>query len=328
MECDMMKVLRSVGLALAIATGASASAQAGTYLNQAASFIANLEQASGMKIAVLERRERTEEFWARSAAILCEKTGDNWCANDLLFMTSNTEPSGQSSIIQYVPSGSTTTKVVCAVIPPMADIDPTFVAEAYGNQYADPYAYPTPDAMAAWLLLYHAAHCLDTTATVRAEDRAAAFATLGLGVMQGAHGFVPGLHRVAARRIAVLTKIDAAYWAAGTAERILLDHWKAQTATILRNSYGCDVTVVANSSINIENISRDSALTPGDDCTSQSGTTRGRTTLTDSNLWIWMYGEGGLGAPPLPYTQFDAVGGPNRAAARYILDTANALSGN
>jgi len=326
----MRKLIRAACLSVAITACSTSAAVSGEYLDKAVAFVANLEQATGMKIAVLERMERTEDFWARTAAILCEKTGDNWCANDVVFMTSNTEPSGQSNILQYVPNGTSTTKVVCALIPPMPDIDPSFVGEAYGTMYSGASAYPNRDEMAAWLILYHAAHCLDTMATVNAEERATAFATLGLGLMQGAHGFVPGRHRVAARRIAVMTQLDAAYWAAGTAERILLDHWKNQVAYILRNSYGCSVTIVANSSIDIENIKRDSDLPDGMDCspTTENGTAGGRTTLTDANLWIWMYGEGGLGAPPVAYGQFAAVGGANRTTAKYVLDTANGLSGN
>lgn len=326
----MRKLIRAACLSVAVIAGSSTSAFAGEYLDKAVAFVSSLEAATGMKIAILERMENTEEFWARSAAILCEKTGDDWCSNDVMFMTSNTEPSGQSQILQYVPNGTSTTKVVCALIPPMADIDPSFVGEAFGTAYNAPEQYPTRDAMAAWLVLYHAAHCLDTTATVNAEDRAAAFATLGLGLMQGDPGFVPGRHRVASRRISVMTRFDAAYWAAGTAERILLDHWKNQVAYILRNNYGCSVTITPNTSIDVENIRRESNLPQGLDCSSPSenGSGGGRTTLTDSNLWIWMYGDGGLGAPPAAYGQFAAVGGANQTTAKYVLDTANGLSGN
>lgn len=326
----MRKLIRAACLSVAVIAASATTAFAGEYLDQAVAFVANLEDATGMKIAVLDRMEKTEEFWARSAAILCEKTGDNWCSDDVMFMTSNTEPSGQSQILQYIPKGTSTTKVVCAIIPPLADIDPSFVGEAYGTMYNNAAQYPTRDEMAAWLTLYHAAHCLDTTATVNSEERATAFATLGLGLMQGGHGFVPGLHRVAARRIAVMTQLDAAYWAAGTAERILLDHWKSQVAYILRTSYGCSVTITPNSSIDIERIRRESELPEGMDCSSptENGSGGGRTTLTDANLWIWMYGEGGLGAPPVAYRPFAAVGGASRTAAKYVLDTANSLSGN
>ncbi|NTF17485.1 hypothetical protein G6L37_03600 [Agrobacterium rubi] len=326
----MRKFLKAALLSASIAAASVTSASAGELLDKAISFVGELEAATGTKIAILERMERTEEFWARSAAILCQKTGDNWCSNDVMFMTANTEPSGQSQILQYIPEGTSTTKIVCALIPPMPNIDPSFVGEAYGTMYQTATQYPGRDEMAAWLVLYHAAHCLDTTATRKSEERAAAFATLGLGLMQGGHGFVPGLHRVAARRIAVMTQLDEAYWAAGTAERILLDHWKSQVASILRNRYGCSVTVTQSTSIDIENIRRDSALPVGMDCSAPSETSSGgaRTILTDANLWIWMYGEGGLGAPPVPYGQFAAVGGANVTTARYILETANDLSGN
>jgi hypothetical protein len=325
----MRKLLTAACLAAALAVSSASSAAAGELLTKAIAFVSQIEQSTGMRIAVLDRMEKTEEFWARSAAILCGKTGDTWCSTDVMFMTSNTEPSGQSQIIQYKPTGTNTTKIVCALIPPMPDIDPSFVGEAFGTMYQSADQYPGRDEMAAWLVLYHAAHCLDTTATANAEARAASFATLGLGLMQGGHGFVPGRYRVAARRIAVITNMDAAYWAAGTAERILLDYWKNEVAHILRNRYRCNVTLVANSSIDIERIRRDSSIPTGADCSApESGAGMGRTTLTDANLWIWMYGEGGLGAPPSPYSQFKPIGGPTAAAARYILDTANNLSGN
>jgi hypothetical protein len=325
----MRKLLTATCLSLIFALSSATSSKADTYLDKAVAFVSKIEQATGMKIAVLERKNTSEEFWARTAAILCDKTGDAWCDTDVMFMTSNTEPSGQSQIIQYKPTGTSTTKLVCALIPPMASIDPSFVGEAYGTMYHGAEQYPGRDEMAAWLVLYHAAHCLDNTATANAEARATAFATLGLGLMQGGHGFVPGLHRVAARRIAVMTNIDAAYWAAGTAERILLDYWKGDVASILRRKYGCSVTLVANSSIDIERIRRDGDLPTGQNCSVPlSGAGTGRTTLTDANLWIWMYGEGGLGAPPSPYSQFAPIGGPTASAAKYILDTANELSGN
>lgn len=325
----MRKLLSAACLSLAVAMSSVAPAHAATLTEKAISFVSQIESATGMKIAVLERNDNTETFWARTAAILCDKTGDAWCSDDVMFMTSNTEPSGQSQIIQYIPNGTTTTKIVCALIPPMTGIDPSFVGEAYGTMYQSAEQYPGSDEMGAWLVLYHAAHCLDTTATANAEARATSFATLGLGLMQGGYGFVPGLHRTAPRRIAVMTNIDAAYWAAGTSERILLDFWKNQVADILRNNYGCVVTLIANSSIDTENIKRDSDLPAGLDCSAPaSGAGSPRTTLTDANLWIWMYGQGALGTPPVTYSQFDPIGGPTAAAAKYILDTANSLSGN
>ena len=325
----MRKVLASL-LVVAWAAVSPASAAAGPLLDGAVGFIGKLEAATGMKIAVLDRIDRTEEFWARSAAILCQKTGEDWCTQDVMFMTSNTEPMGQSHIIQYVPKGTSTRKLVCAVIPPMPDIDPSYVGEAFGTGYQNAQQYPTTDAMAAWLMLYHAAHCLDTTATVRSEDRATAFATLGLGLMQGAPEFTPGINRVAARKIGVMTGNDAAYWAAGAAERVLLDYWKDQVGGILRDSFRCVVTVVRNTSVDVEKIRRDGSITSGENCSaggSGSGATA-RGTVSDANLWVWMYANGGLGAPPEPYQPFDAVGGDNEAAAAYVLRTANQLSGN
>lgn len=304
---------------------------AGPLTDNAIAFIPYLEKSSGLKIAVLDRIEDTQLFWARTAAILCQKTNDPWCSQDVQFMTANTEPSGFSQIMQYKVEGGAT-KQVCAVLPPVTAIDPSYVGEAFGTQFTNVAAYPSNDEMSAWLILYHAAHCLDNTATPNPEARATAFATLGLSLMQGSPVFVPGINRDAATRIAVMTKIDAAYWAAGTGERILLDYWKNIVAYKLRTGYGCNVNVVQNTSINVEAIPRQSSLPQGGDCSSSAvGTGNGggsgggaNTTLTDANLWIWMYGNGGLGAPPAAYSAFAPLGSA-QAAADYILQTANTL---
>lgn len=330
----MKKLLSTLALAAGLVCSASYAHAAGPLTTRAITFVSAVEQVSGMKIAVLDRIEETEVFWARTAAILCEKTGDNFCEDNVRFMTANTEPSGQTQIMQYTSGGSKAVKQVCALLPPIDTIDPSFVGEAFGTMFSNASEYPSNDAMAAWLVLYHAAHCLDTTETRDPEARATAFATLGLGLLEGGTGFTPGIQRVSARRIAVLTKIDAAYWAAGTAERILLDYWKNQIAYILRNSYQCNVVVPTNTSIDIERIKRDGRLGQGADCSSGPGGGDygggvggggAHTTLTDANMWIWMYGSGGLGAPPSPYVPFAPLGS-DRAAATYMLTTADRLS--
>ncbi|WP_327210982.1 hypothetical protein [Rhizobium leguminosarum] len=326
----MRKLIAAAFIAAATFWSGAASA-AGPLTTNALAFIPYMEKSSGLKIAVLDRIEDTQLFWARTAAILCEKTNDPWCSQNVQFMTANTEPSGFSQIIQYKIAGGAT-KQVCALLPPVETIDPSYVGEAFGTPFTNVAAYPNYDEMSAWLILYHAAHCLDNTATADPEARATAFATLGLSLMQGSPIFVPGVNRDAATRIAVMTKLDAAYWAAGTGERILLDYWKNIVAYKLRTGYGCNVSVVQNTSIDVEAIHRDQKLPQGGDCSS-SGTGSGNgagsggganTTLTDANLWIWMYGNGGLGAPPAAYSAF-APFGSVQAAADYILSTANVL---
>lgn len=327
----MRKLIAAAVIAAATTWSGMASA-AGPLTRNALSFIPYIEKASGLKIAILDRIEDTQLFWARTAAILCEKTNDPWCSSNVQFMTANTEPSGFSQIIQYSISKGET-KQVCALLPPVETIDPSYVGEAFGTVFTDVRNYPNYDEMGAWLVLYHAAHCLDNTATPDPEARAAAFATLGLSLMQGSPVFTPGQNRDAATRIAVMTKLDAAYWAAGTGERILLDYWKNIVAYRLRTEFGCNVSIVQSTSINVEAIRRDERLPQGGDCSSSaSGSGNGmgsgggaNTTLTDANLWIWMYGNGGLGAPPAAYSAFGPLG-TFQTAADYILSTANSLA--
>jgi hypothetical protein len=296
--------------------------------------ITTMESVSGVPIAQLERIDDTQQFWVRSAAILCTKTGDPFCDTDVRFMTSNTELSGMSRLIQYKVGDTGATKTVCALLPPIPEIDPTYVADAFATGYTSPDQYPSNQVTAQWLMLYHAAHCMDTQFNQQEEDRAKAFATLGIAMLQGSPSFTPGIQRSEWRAMATLSGSTPAYWAAGTGERILLDLWKNQTASILQTKYNCDARIAVNTSIDIEKISREKRLATGQDCSptaasgnnnAQSG--RGNGIVSDSNLWIWMYGNGGLGAPPVSYTPMAAWGGDYKKGYAYIWSTASQLAG-
>lgn len=294
--------------------------------------ITAMESVSGLPIAQLDRIDDTQQFWVRTAAILCSKTGDPFCDTDVRFMTSNTELSGMSRLIEYKVGGTGPTKKVCAVLPPISQIDPSYVGDAFGTAYMPPDQYPGTQVTAAWLTLYHAAHCFDSAFNPQEEDRAKAFATLGVAMLTGDPSFAPGIHRSQWRSMAVISGSTPAYWAAGTGERILLDMWKNQTASILQQKYNCDAKSVVNTSIDIEKIGRETRLQSGQDCAptgvgtgSQAG--RGNGIVSDSNLWIWMYGNGGLGAPPVTYTPMAAWGGDYKKAFAYIWSTASQLAG-
>jgi len=293
-------------------------------------FITALEGASGIPIAILDRIDNTEMFWARSAAILCQKTGDDFCEEDVRFMTSNTEPMGQSHIIEYT-VGNGQPKRVCALIPPITNIDPASVAEAYGQPFPGVSQAPKSIEAYAWLMLYHAAHCLDAELSAAEEARAAALATLGLTVLEGEPRFAAGVHRSPARMMAVMTGMAPAYWAAGTGERILLDLWKDETADILRSQFGCYVIVQQSTSIDIEKVVRARNLGIGQSCANShpgTGYVNQQVTVSDSNLWLWMYGgQGfrGVGAPPKPYTAAKPFA-DMKAAASYVLTVSNQLA--
>lgn len=289
-------------------------------------FVASLESVSGVPIATLDRVDNTQEFWARSAAILCAKTGDNFCDDDMRFMTQNTEPSGFSQIIEYKVGPTGETKRVCALLPPVDNIDPSYVGEAFTGSFARESDYPSETSMSAWLYLYHAAHCLDSAMNDREENRAISFATLGLTILQGDPLFTAPGQTGQSRRIATMIKNNSAWWAAGTGERILFDQFKTEAASILRKDYNCNAQVVASTSIDTTKIGRANRLQPGEDC-AQAATTgiRNPGVVSDANLWIWMYGSGGLGAPPVDYApakMFNSM----KEAATYTLTTANKLA--
>jgi len=294
-------------------------------------FITSLEHLSGVPIAMLDRVDDPQAFWARSAAILCQKTGDDFCDDDMRFMTSNTEPMGQSQIIEYTVGDSGQPKRVCAIIPPIPNIDPSFVADAYGQPYPSLDDVPAAQEAAAWLTLYHAAHCLDQTLAANEEDRAVALASLGLTLLEGNPMFTPGYHRSPGRMMAVMTGRADAYWAAGTGERILLDLWKDEAAERLNTQFGCYAIVEQNKSIDIENIHRATYLGPEQTCqTPVTGHNVGsQVTVSDSNLWLWMYGQngqgGGIGAPPAVYEPMKPFKSMDDGVA-YVLQVSNELA--
>ena len=295
-------------------------------INAAAfAFITALESISGVPIAILDRVDATEVFWARSAAILCAKTGDNFCDDDVRFMTSNTEPTGFSQIIEYKTSDTGPTKRVCAILPPISNIDPVYVAEAFTGGVVVENDYPTQTSMSAWLLLYHAAHCLDSTFSEQEENRAVAFATLGLTILQGDPLFAYPDQTGQSRRIATMIKMDSAWFAAGAGERILFDQFKAETALELQNSYNCNATVLEATTIDTTNIARSGALTAGQDCSSNGSGGQNPGVVSDSNLWIWMFANGGVGAPPEDYVPAKMFEDFN-AAATYTMNTAISLA--
>jgi hypothetical protein len=155
--------------------------------------------------------------------------------------------------------------------------------------------------------------------------------------MGGDYKFLPGRVRSSSRQIASMTGKASAYWAAGTGERILMDLWKEETSDRLRREYGCYPIIKQNSSIDIERIQRDARIPDGQNCSMGAGGNGGGRTnpqgsITDANLWLWLYGpqNGGdsspkLGVPPKDYTAFKTFSNFNTAAS-YVLDTANKLA--
>src|SRR3546814_6253055 len=87
-----------------------------------------LEAVTGMPIAILERTgDDPKAFWARTTEILCDKTESYFCDQDVQFMTANTNPMGFARIIQYE-NAEGQQRLVCALLPPMPNISPSFAA--------------------------------------------------------------------------------------------------------------------------------------------------------------------------------------------------------
>lgn len=284
------------------------------------SLIAGLDTSRGMPIAILDRIDNTQMFWARTAAILCQKTGDSFCEENVRFMVANTEPMGMSRVLEYKVNG--VQKKVCAVLPPIDNVDPVSLGESFGTGIPTPDQTPNSEMTQAWITLYHAAHCLDTNGAPEEEKRATTFATLGLTIIAGDPAFTGGMRRSPPRQLAVISGQEAAYWGAGAGERLLLNLWKQEAADKLRRSYGCNANVIDNTSIDIENIPRDTALKPEESCASgfsMSGV------VNDANLWIWMYGTGGLGVPPEPWKPMKMFT-TAAAAASYSIEVSESLA--
>lgn len=284
------------------------------------SLIAGLDTSRGMPIAILDRIEDTQMFWARTAAILCQKTGDSFCEENVRFMVANTEPMGMSRVLEY--RVGERLKRVCAVLPPVDDADTISLGEAFGTGMPTPDQAPNSEMAQAWITLYHAAHCLDISGDPAEEKRAAAFASLGLAIVTGDPAFTGGMRRSPHRQLAVISGQESAYWAAGVGERLLLNLWKEEAANKLRQTHGCNAVVAENSSIDVEAIVRDHELKPEENCGGGAG---GTAVVSDANLWIWMYGSGGLGVPPeawLPMKMFSTAAD----AASYAIEVSESLA--
>lgn len=297
--------------------------------NAVLAFITTMESMSGMPIAILERQDTTEMYWARTAAILCQKTKDKWCSSDVRFMTDNTEISGSSRIIEYKNTEDGPTKKVCAITPPIRELHPTYISDLFGANYSRPTSYPGGTITADWMMLYHAAHCLDTVFDASEERRAKAFATLALALLDGNPSFTAGTQQSPWRQLGIISNDESAYWAAGVGERVLLDLWKNQAAQVLAKNYNCNASIVADASIDTENIPRDKQLKDGENCQSSgdgNNVQNATGIVSDSNLWIWMYANGGIGAPPVTYTPMMTWGSDSGKAYSYIWQTANSLA--
>src|SRR3546814_5993929 len=90
-------------------------------------------------------------------------------------MTANTNPMGFARIIQYE-NAEGQQRLVCALLPPMPNISPSFAATGIsaGGIFTH-MNLPNEDQTEAWLMLMNAARCLDREGSHFEEKRADAF---------------------------------------------------------------------------------------------------------------------------------------------------------
>lgn len=285
-----------------------ASAQSGL-AQQAIAVIGALERTTRMQIVILERTgDDPGQFWYQAMQKLCQKTGENWCEQDLTqVLTDTTNPLGWARVLSYTaPSGQ---KKVCAILPPNQGISEGYVATGLsGGGIFDWRDLPTSEQAETFLYLMHAGHCLAESDGGTDQKRADAFAALSMTLIEGNPIFVPGRDVTPARKFSFYRNRESTRWAVSVGERVLLDLWKREAASALQQRFNCQAVVVESTNIDTQAIVRQTSLPPEADCTTKAGGARGN--VSDENLWLWTggYGFGAgnptVGLPPQPYSPF------------------------
>lgn len=298
--------------------------------SQAITAIESLERATQMQIVILERTgDDPGQFWYRSMQKLCQKTGENWCEQDLTqVLTDTTNPLGWARVLSYTaPSGQ---KKVCAILPPKQGISEGYVATGLsGGGIYDYRDLPTSEEAEAFLYLMHAGHCLASSDGGADQKRADAFAALSLTLIEGNSVFVPGRDVTPARKFSFYRNREASRWAVSVGERVLLDLWKREAAAALQQRFSCQATVVDSTNIDTQAIQRQASLPPDADCTTRAGGARGN--VSDENLWLWTVGGtfgGGwptVGLPPQPYSPFKSFPSMDAGVA-YAWETSGSIA--
>jgi len=295
---------------------------ASTLITAALKLIIGLEQVSGMPIAVLERTgDDPASFWARTAQILCDKTEENWCEEDVQFMTANTNPLGFSRVITYVGKGGVEKKV-CAILPALETVSSSFAATGIsGGAVFTAEQLPESDYMQAWILLNNAARCLDQSGGAEDQQRADAFPSIGLMIMSGDTAFASPYTIGPSRYFQRYRNANVNRWATNVGERVLFDHFKTEAASEISQISGCSGQAIGSTRMDTDRIPRDSQLQQSDYC--HQGQTGSPARVTDSNLHLWM---SYVGAPPNAYEAFEIFNGSQREAASYIWSAAGQIS--
>lgn len=317
-----MRRISSLILAVALSLApATAFAQAVDIVGEAKNIIADLSEIGNRPIAVLTRVDNDPgQFWYKAMQALCDATGDNWCEDQVRFLTDTTNQLGWAKTFTYKGDNGAT-KTVCALLPPRRGINPGYVANGLssGGVYSA-YDLATSVETEAYLILLHAASCLNNDGGDRETRRADVFATLALTLIQGDSDFVGAYDVTPSRLFNKLRSSSATRWGTNVGERLLLDLWKDEAAVSL-NKAGCHVTVTASDNLNTDYITR----TRNGDAGSCSDSENRNGQLTDENLWSWTSGSYGVNLPPAPYSAFKMFDNIP-AGVSYAWSTADQLS--
>ena len=316
--------MRKLLTALLMATMAMpAMAQTNPLVEDAKLSVADMIQVTSRPIAILERVDNDPgEFWYKAMQALCDATGDNWCEDDVRFLSDTTNQLGWARVFTYV-NDLGQTKTACALLPPRPGITAGYAATAIsgGTAYAF-HEVPTDEEMEAWLWYLHIASCQNDVGSEPEQKRAAVYATVMLTLAEGDAQFVGAYAESPSRLFNKMRFPTETRWGTNLGERLLLEDWKKKTAQALI-AVGCTATVVESSDLNTDFITRDSSI--GSDCTDTGGGFRSGT-VKDENLWLWAESGMALSLPTAPHVPLSMFFS-RTAGMQYVWRTAGELAG-
>lgn len=321
-----------------------------------------LEQLTGMTMVILERGGSIVQFRDNAAAAICERTGDDFCGEDLEFISATSAGEGWSLIMSYKDDNDET-KTICLLLPPSPQLSSTYLTHAMAQEgkvlVAD--ELPTDNQGHAFLMMHWAARCLDRNGSLQEEQRADAFSTMALALIEGDPLFTRYSEETPARKFAQVRNANAINTAVDHAERWMMDIWKDEAARALRSTE-CQAQVVPSNNKRVSQIPRDGSASacfreeqrgqaswdmnyvtnPIAPITETIIVPNGRAPVTDGNLHLWMYGEPRneiarkernghpsnpiVGAPPEEWSPFKGFQN-TREAVRFIWTSASSIAG-
>jgi hypothetical protein len=296
--------------------------------------VSAVEALSGMPMVMVQRTDDPSIFWETTNAALCQRTNRELCGVKLFNvenMKANTDPLGSArSVFYQTPAGRVSG--VCLIMPPKEDLSASYAATVLSSGSVMRFDWlPQRQEVRAWLLMNHAARCLDHKGDGAEERRADAFSSSMLALIQGSTAFTDGVGVTPARRFGQMRNGPAVNPIVNAIERSFLDIWKQESKASL-DAAPCIATVSMSTTVDTPAILRDQTLgyTCGTTINEEgpSGTSVVRQVpsdamITDGNLHLWMRGYWWngtdqiqildrltqrplpvVGEPPVPWTPF------------------------